>query len=263
MAPKRKAPAAKKAAPKKKTKAEQAAAALPTEPAPPAQPSRSPQTSKAKGSKMTVAEAWSAPYVEKGLMSQGGFSELCGRIGVEEMSFEACYLMYLLVPDVEDVMTVCSSQSALQKAVEGLGCRLLSDCPPKLRSKKAAMVGSFDMHSFQPFFRWMFDMGKSISAMNTGAHVGVVRSVPIETGLQLMEAVLSGWSLMAKFKEFCSAKDLAPFSKDLWTQIGRFAHLTTTGQIEPDLSNYEDDGSGGGSAWPCMIDDFVEWALAQ
>jgi hypothetical protein len=40
-----------------------------------------------------------------------------------------------------------------------------------------------------------------------------------------MEAVLSGWTLMAKFKEFCSAKDLAPFSKDLWTQIGRFAHL--------------------------------------
>ena len=261
-------------------------------------------------------------------MSQRGFSELCGRIGVEEMSFEACYLMYLLVPDVEDVMTVCRSQSALQKAVEGLGCRLVSDCPQKLRSKKAAMVASFDMHSFQPFFRWMFDMGKSISAMNTGAHVGVVRSVPVQvskvrphplqrareatsqpataaaasvaqTGLQLMEAVLSGWALMAKFKEFCSTKDLAPFSKDLWTQIGRFAHLvcrfpdpwpiaahmrarachagapgaaaacrpgasqTTTGQIEPDLSNYEDDGSGGGSAWPCMIDDFVEWVLAQ
>lgn len=192
--------------------------------------------------------------VEKGSMSQGGFSELCGRIGVEEMSFEACYLMYLLVPDVEDVMTVCRSQSALQKAVEGLGCRLVSDCPQKLRSKKAAMVASFDMHSFQPFFRWMFDMGKSISAMNTGAHVGVVRSVPVQvsevrphplqrageatsqpattaaasvtqTGLQLMEAVLSGWALMAKFKEFCSTKDLAPFSKDLWTQIGRFAHL--------------------------------------
>lgn len=262
MAPKRKAPAAKKAAPKKKTKAEQAAAASPTEPEP-AQPSRSPQTSKAMGSKMTVAEAWSAPYVEKGSMSQGGFSELCGRIGVEEMSFEACYLMYLLVPDVEDVMTVCRSQSALQKTVEGLGCRLVSDCPQKLRSKKAAMVASFDMHSFQPFFRWMFDMGKSISAMNTGAHVGVVRSVPVQTGLQLMEAVLSGWALMAKFKEFCSTKDLAPFSKDLWTQIGRFAHLTTTGQIEPDLSNYDDDGSGGGSAWPCMIDDFVEWVVAQ
>ena len=130
--------------------------------------------------KLTVADAWSAPYVESGVMSQTGFGELCARIELAEMSFEACYLMYLLVPDVEDVMTVCSSQSALQKAVEGLGCRLVSDCPPKLRSKKAAMVGSFDMHSFQPFFRWMFDMGKSISAMNTGAHVGVVRSVPVE-----------------------------------------------------------------------------------
>ena len=38
---------------------------------------------------------------------------------------------------------------------------------------------------------------------------------------------------------------------------------TTTGQIEPDLSNYDDDGSGGGSAWPCMIDNFVEWVVAQ
>ena len=41
------------------------------------------------------------------------------------------------------------------------------------------------------------------------------------------------------------------------------ASQTTTGQIKPDLSNYEDDGSGGGSAWPCMIDDFVEWVVAQ
>ena len=47
MPPKRKAPAAKKAAPKKKPKAEQAAAASPTEPEP-AQPSRSPQTSKVR-----------------------------------------------------------------------------------------------------------------------------------------------------------------------------------------------------------------------
>ena len=46
MAPKRKAPAAKKAAPKKKSKAEQAAAASPTVEPEPAQPSRSPQTSK-------------------------------------------------------------------------------------------------------------------------------------------------------------------------------------------------------------------------
>ena len=55
----------------------------------------------------------------------------------------------------------------------------MSDVPAKLRSKTAHMQASFDMHDFQPFFRWMFEMGKGISAMNTGAHVGAVRSVPI------------------------------------------------------------------------------------
>ena len=46
------------------------------------------------------------------------------------------------------------------------------------------MEHTFDDHEFQPFFRWMFEMGKSISAMNTGAHVGAVRSVPCEVSQQ-------------------------------------------------------------------------------
>lgn len=74
------------------------------------------------GSKLTVAEAWSAPYVESGVMTMTTFSELCARIEIEDMSFEACYLLYLLVPSPEDIMTVCKSQTALQRAVEGLGC---------------------------------------------------------------------------------------------------------------------------------------------
>ena len=125
------------------------------------------------------------------------------------------------------------------------------------------MQRSLDMYEFQPFYRWMFEMGKSISAMNTGSHVSAVRSVPLAEGLQLMEVVLGSWRLMGKLKEFCETKADAPFNKDLWAQIGRFAHLTTSGQISADLSNYDDDGSGGGSAWPCMIDDFVEWVTEQ
>ena len=37
--------------------------------------------------------------------------------------------------------------------------------------------------------------------------------------------------------------------------------MTQTGQIAPDLSNYDDDAAGG-SAWPCAIDDFVEFVQA-
>jgi len=255
MAPKRKAAkSTSKDGGKKAKKAETPEAEEPVE---------SPATSKAveKGGKFTVADAWTAAYLSNGVMTQEGFSEVCGRIQVEEMSFEACYLMYLLMPSTEDAMVVCKSKADLQRGVEQLGCRLLSEVPAKLRSKKAAMR-QYDMGEFQPFYRWMFEMGKSISAMKTGAHVGVVRSVPVEDGLQLMEVVLGSWSFFGKLKQFCTEKMDVPFSKDLWAQIGRFAHLTTTGLIAPDLSNYEDDGSGGGSAWPCVVDDFVEWVQA-
>ena len=82
-----------------------------------------------------------------------------------------------------------------------------------------------------------------------------------QEGLQLMEAVLTKWPLMEKLKAFCTDKHAQPFSKDLWTQIGRFASMTQTGQIAADLANYDDDGAGG-SAWPCAIDDFVEFVQA-
>lgn len=29
--------------------------------------------------------------------------------------------------------------------------------------------------------------------------------------------------------------------------------------VLPDLSNYDDDDAGGGNAWPCFIDEMVEW----
>ena len=38
-------------------------------------------------------------------------------------------------------------------------------------------------------------------------------------------------------------------SADEWTMILQFCH-----EIEPDCSNYQDDG-----AWPLLLDDYVEW----
>ena len=35
--------------------------------------------------------------------------------------------------------------------------------------------------------------------------------------------------------------------------------MTATGTISADLANYDDDVTGGGSAWPCAIDDFVDF----
>ena len=79
-------------------------------------------------------------------------------------------------------------------------------------------------------------MGKAIAALNNNVSADRVRTVPLEEGLQLMEAALSQWPLMGAFKTFCSGTYNQPFSKDLWTQIGRFVHMTRTGQIAHDLS---------------------------
>lgn len=74
-----------------------------------------------------------------------------------------------------------------------------------------------------------------------------------------MEAALSSWPLLPELQEFCQTKHNQAFTKDLWLQIGRFVNLTSLGTIVDDLSNYDDDDAGGGNAWPCMIDDFVDW----
>jgi len=142
-----------------------------------------------------------------------------------------------------------------------LGCRNLGELPEKLRRKSATLEASYG-ESFQAFFRWLFEMGKAIAILNSNANASSVRTVPLDVGLQLMEAVLGGWRLKEPMKAFCQSHHAQPFSKDLWSQIGRFVHMTKTGKILHDLSNYDDE-SGGGSAWPCAIDDFVEYVRAS
>lgn len=211
--------------------------------------------------RQSASEVWtSAEYVSEGKMTQEGFATLIGAIGIEEMSFEAIYLSFRLSPSeqtVEDVMTVCASKHSLQSAMDGLGCQSMGELPGKLRSKSAALQSDFGAQ-FSPFFRWLFEMGKAISALNNGVSALQVRTVPLAEGLQLMEAVLGAWPLMTKLKAFCLDKYSQPFSRDLWTQIGRFVNMTSTGQIRADLSNYDDDAAGG-SAWPCAVDEFVEY----
>ena len=126
--------------------------------------------------------------------------------------------------------------------------------PNKLRQRRASLQSSFGPE-FQPFFRWMFEMGKAIAALNSGAAACAVRTVPLQArsprpaaplllarrrpmppqrhacalyhaaqdGIVLLESALGGgWSHFEKFKEFCAAEASAPFTRDLWLQLGRF-----------------------------------------
>ena len=125
--------------------------------------------------------------------------------------------------------------------------------PAKLASRRTSLQ-NFG-REFQPFFRWMFEMGKQIAALNVGAAASAVRTVPLQArppppchsrlprygrapflatrpahtraqdGLALLSAALGTWSHFAKFKEFCETKAATAFTRDLWQQLGRFAQL--------------------------------------
>lgn len=249
MPPKRKSkPAASTSNATKKSKGEE----VPKDPAPAPSPK-----SKSLGGK-TVSEVWStATYVSGGKISQEGFATFISDIGIEDMSFEAIYLSFRLSTSdqaVEDVFTVCASKQRLQFALDGLGCRSFAELPAKLRAKRVSLQSEYGQQ-FAAFFRWLFEMGKAIAALNNSVASQAVRTVPLSEGLALMEAVLGAWPLMEQLKTFCLEKFNQPFSKDLWTQIGRFVNMTKTGQIQADLSNYDADGD----AWPSAIDEFVEF----
>lgn len=133
--------------------------------------------------------------------------------------------------------------------------------PEKLRRKTAALQADYGQQ-FAPFFRWLFEMGKAIAALNHNLMASAVRAVPLAEGMMLMEAALGSWEHLANLKAFCEEKHAQPITKDLWTQIGRFVNMTKIGTISSDLSNYDDEDAGG-SAWPCAIDDFVEFVQAK
>ena len=182
------------------------------------------------------------------------------------MSFEAVYLMYTLVPtiDEDDVMTVCHSARTLRDGMQKLGAREITELPRALRAVRADMEEEYGTYDFQPFFKWIFDLGKGLTTLSLEVSASAVRSVPVAEGVVLMGAALGAWELLPAFKEFCeTSKTVQPFSKDVWVQLGRFVHLTKNGFIVADLSNYDDDDTGGCSAWPCMIDDFVEFVQAK
>ena len=138
------------------------------------------------GGLKSVAEVWSSEqYVSDGRMGQEGFGALADALGIEHMSCEALYLVFALAPSrevVTDVFTVCESKAHLQGALDGLGCRSIAELPAKLRQKCAHMQADFGP-PFPTFFRWLFEMGKAVAAVNHDVAAHAVRTVPLNEGL--------------------------------------------------------------------------------
>ena len=71
---------------------------------------------------LTSAAVWSSDtYVHDGKMTQEGFAALCEKLQLEQMSFEACFFLHVLCPEIADAMVVCTSKAALDRGLAALG----------------------------------------------------------------------------------------------------------------------------------------------
>ena len=101
-----------------------------------------------------------------------------------------------------------------------------------------------------------------LTDLSGGLHIKCAFLATIAPELPSVRPSLACILLLLIFLYALRYSPLSWLSQDLWTQIGRFARLTKIGKIRPDLANYDDDDAGG-SAWPCAIDDFVEYVQQQ
>jgi len=125
------------------------------------------------------------------------------------------------------------------------------DTVDKLRDKVAEIIKSLaDKAAYKDFYRWLFTFARENSE---------IKSLDTEVALDLWNTVFPGnWGLADKWiafiqkqNELAKAKKggIKCVSRDIWDQVLEFSR-----DIQPDLSNWEDDG-----AWPVIIDEFVEF----
>jgi len=124
-----------------------------------------------------------------------------------------------------------------------LGCDEIAKMKGEIASIKSSLQSKT---SFRDFYRWLFDYIKEDSDR---------KSIDIEPAIEMMGLVLPPhFTLCDTWIEFLKTpRKEKTISKDIWEQTFEFAK-----DIKPDLTNYEDEDSGG--AWPVLFDEFVTFA---
>lgn len=118
---------------------------------------------------------------------------------------------------------------------------LQCDCTERLQSKLDYLRGELnDAATFKNIYRYAFDFARDKNQ----------RSLDMDTA-KLMLALLLGrsWPLFPVFSQFLEQSKYKGLNKDQWYNVLEFSRT-----INPDLSNYDEDG-----AWPVLLDEFVEW----
>jgi len=130
-----------------------------------------------------------------------------------------------------------------QEFVEGL-TTLKCDSIPKLKEKLPSLRSEIvEIQAFKEFYSFMFDYGKPSNQ----------KCLEAEIAIELWKMLLrERFKFLETWISFLLERqaDKRGITKDTWMLLLEFSK-----QINKDMTNYDSEG-----AWPCMIDEFVEFA---
>jgi len=98
-----------------------------------------------------------------------------------------------------------------------------------------------DTNTFKKIYRYAFDFSRDKEQ----------KSLEIDTGKAMLQLLLVNvWSLTLPFIQFLDQSKYKIINRDQWNSLLEFIRSYNT----EDFKNYDNE-----SAWPVMLDEFVEW----
>jgi len=162
-----------------------------------------------------------------------GIEKLCEDLGVKPDDIVILALSWKLRANIMGEYTI-------DEWLHGMG-ELKCDSINKLRSKVPTLRGYLsDKALFKAIYRYSFDFAREKDQ----------KFLEIDAAKQLLGVLLGDrWRAFPLFVEFLDQSKYRAINKDQFYNILDFSRL-----VVDDMSNYDEN-----SAWPVLLDEFVEW----
>ncbi|KAF9546548.1 hypothetical protein EC957_009625 [Mortierella hygrophila] len=163
-----------------------------------------------------------------------GIAKLCEDIDVSLETVDMLVLAYHLNADTMPIFTKDEWAKGMKK--------LEVDSIERFKAKLPGLVEKLkDPAHFKEFYRYIFMFAKDSEQ----------KCMPVDTACAMISTVMKGRPHEQRFVEYLGVKKpIKVINKDQW-----YNFLDFSDTISEDLSNYD----GLSSAWPVLLDEYVEW----
>ncbi|KAF9155865.1 DCN1-like protein 5 [Linnemannia schmuckeri] len=171
---------------------------------------------------------------DKEQIGPAGIAKLCEDIDVSLETVDMLVLAYHLEADTMPIFTKDEWAKGMKK--------LEIDSVERLKAKLPGLVEKLkDPAHFKEFYRYIFMFAKDSEQ----------KCMPVDTACAMISTVMKGRPHEQRFVEYLGVKKpIKVINKDQW-----YNFLDFSDTISEDLSNYD----GLSSAWPVLLDEYVEW----